>query len=224
MEKAACIAAVISLLVVVILSSVQIVVLSDTFFYRQYERNDVFRITQIEPGELMRITDEIQAYLMGRRKDFNIYGIVAGQYRQVFTEREILHMVDVQNLFRSGFYLRNGLLVLLLFCLLYLWYRRRTLFYKALMGSTVTFLGLGVLLGMILTVAFRRFFILFHEVFFQNDLWLLDPAESILINMVPEPFFVAIAWQILILAAVIFLFCGVVGFWGLKRHRSVARL
>ncbi|NLM51278.1 MAG: TIGR01906 family membrane protein [Firmicutes bacterium] len=212
------------LLVVVVLSSVQIVVLADVFFYRQYERNNVFQITQIEPAELMRITDEIQAYLMGRRKDFLIYGTVAGQYRQIFTEREILHMVDVQNLFRSGFYLRNTALVLLLVCLLYLWHRRQKFFYLALLGSTFTFLGLGLLIGIALALDFQRFFILFHEIFFRNDLWLLDPRESILINMVPEPFFMSAAWLILLLAAIIFLLCGLVGFWGLKYNRTVSRL
>ena len=43
MERAACIVAVILMLIVVVLSCIQIIVLSDSFFYRQYERNDVFR-------------------------------------------------------------------------------------------------------------------------------------------------------------------------------------
>ncbi|NLP36294.1 MAG: TIGR01906 family membrane protein [Firmicutes bacterium] len=223
MERAACIVAVILMLIVVVLSCIQIIVLSDSFFYRQYERNDVFRKTQIEPAELMRITDEIQAYLMGQRQDFFINGTVGGRYRQIFTEREILHMQDVQNLFRSGFYVRNIALLLLLCCLLYLWCRRRKFFYEALMGSAVTFFGLGLILGVVIVLNFQGFFVLFHEIFFRNDLWLLDPRESILINMVPEPFFMAVAWQILLLAAAIFLICGLVGLGGLKFDRTLSR-
>ena len=223
MERAACIVAVILMLIVVVLSCIQIIVLSDSFFYRQYERNDVFRKTQIEPAELMRITDEIQAYLMGQRQDFFINGTVGGRYRQIFTEREILHMQDVQNLFRYGFYVRNIALLLLLCCLLYLWCRRRKFFYEALMGSAVTFFGLGLILGVVIVLNFQGFFVLFHEIFFRNDLWLLDPRESILINMVPEPFFMAVAWQILLLAAAIFLICGLVGLGGLKFDRTLSR-
>ena len=31
---------------------------------------------------------------------------------------------------------------------------------------------------------------MFHEMFFSNDLWLLDPNTDMLINIVPEPFFI----------------------------------
>ena len=36
---------------------------------------------------------------------------------------------------------------------------------------------------------FDTAFIRFHEIFFDNDLWMLDPAESLMINMLPEEFF-----------------------------------
>ena len=91
------------------------------------------------------------------------------------------------------------------------------------MGSAVTFFGLGLILGVVIVLNFQGFFVLFHEIFFRNDLWLLDPRESILINMVPEPFFMAVAWQILLLAAAIFLICGLVGLGGLKFDRTLSR-
>lgn len=36
---------------------------------------------------------------------------------------------------------------------------------------------------------FTRAFTQFHHVFFNNDLWLLDPKTDLLINMLPEGFF-----------------------------------
>ena len=42
------------------------------------------------------------------------------------------------------------------------------------------------------TAAFNRF----HEIFFDNDLWILDPATDLLINIVPEGFFVDTALRI----------------------------
>lgn len=37
-------------------------------------------------------------------------------------------------------------------------------------------------------VDFNRFWTMFHQIFFDNDLWLLDPRVSIMINMFPEDF------------------------------------
>ena len=34
---------------------------------------------------------------------------------------------------------------------------------------------------------------MFHKLFFNNDLWILDPAEDLVINILVEPFFADIA-------------------------------
>ena len=49
-----------------------------------------------------------------------------------------------------------------------------------------------------MVIDFNGLFILFHETFFNNDLWLLDPAESRLINMVPLEFFIDTVVNILV--------------------------
>ena len=36
---------------------------------------------------------------------------------------------------------------------------------------------------------FNKYFLLFHEMFFSNDLWLLNPETDLLIRMLPEGFF-----------------------------------
>ena len=36
---------------------------------------------------------------------------------------------------------------------------------------------------------FNKYFFLFYEIFFDNDLWLLDPATDLMIRMLPEGFF-----------------------------------
>ena len=43
---------------------------------------------------------------------------------------------------------------------------------------------------------FDTAFIQFHEIFFDNDLWLLDPDVSLMINMLPEEFFFDTAMRI----------------------------
>ncbi len=49
---------------------------------------------------------------------------------------------------------------------------------------------------------FSTFWVSFHELFFTNDLWLLDPAKSVLINMVPAQFFYDLVMRIVGLVGV----------------------
>ena len=37
---------------------------------------------------------------------------------------------------------------------------------------------------------------MFHHIFFNNDLWMLNPDTDLLINIVPEPFFMDTAARI----------------------------
>ena len=222
MKKIATFCAAFLLTLLIVLCSVQLAVQDDGFFRRQYAANNVMQNTRIELPELMRVTDEIQAYLFGRREDFNIYGTVGGEYRLLFTEREILHMADVRKLFAAGQLLRNGAFVLLLVLGIYLFRENKALLAQALLGGCLLFFALGAVTGLLLAVRFDEVFVLFHEVFFDNDLWLLDPQESILINMVPQPFFVAISKRILLTAAVLSGLAGVVG-WLLRRRRQKNR-
>ena len=68
-----------------------------------------------------------------------------------------------------------------------------------------------VLIAAIVATDFSRYFVVFHHIFFNNDLWLLDPRTDMLINIVPEPFFMDTARQIGIVFAfmvlVFFCFC-----------------
>ena len=48
---------------------------------------------------------------------------------------------------------------------------------------------LPVLLGAFAAAAWDRFFVLFHELSFGNDLWLFDPAVDPIINVLPDQFF-----------------------------------
>ncbi len=65
--------------------------------------------------------------------------------------------------------------------------------------GTLLFFGTAAVLGLIISTDFSKYFIVFHHIFFDNDLWILDPSVDMLINIVPEPFFMDTAFFILIL-------------------------
>ena len=56
---------------------------------------------------------------------------------------------------------------------------------------------IGAGLGALIASDFNRYFVIFHHIFFNNDLWILNPATDMLINIVPEPFFMDTAFLIL---------------------------
>ena len=62
-------------------------------------------------------------------------------------------------------------------------------------------MGLWLLLGAGLTAlalsGFDSFFIGFHKLFFDNDLWLLNPQTDLLIALMPTPFFIWYGGEIL---------------------------
>ena len=55
----------------------------------------------------------------------------------------------------------------------------------------------------IISTDFSKYFIVFHKIFFNNDLWVLDPRTDMLINIVPEGFFFDTAARIALVFAVI---------------------
>ena len=52
------------------------------------------------------------------------------------------------------------------------------------------------ILGVLIATDFNKYFIIFHEIFFDNDLWILDPRTCLLIRMLPEGFFFDMAIRI----------------------------
>lgn len=46
-----------------------------------------------------------------------------------------------------------------------------------------------LVIGFIIATAFDWFFVAFHQLFFNNDAWLFDPATDPIINALPESFF-----------------------------------
>ena len=88
----------------------------------------------------------------------------------------------------------------------YLQYILNTLLFTVV--TTVAKTGLGLLFAS----DFTKYFTIFHEIFFTNDLWLFDPATDYMIRMLPEGFFYdmvmrigAIFTGLLLLLAAVFL-------------------
>lgn len=200
------------LVFVLLITSVEAVTYWNPGYYeKEYTKYHVTSDVRMEMPDLLQVTEEMMAYLRGNRADLHVPTVVDGQSREFFNEREIAHMEDVRDLFVGAIKLRRGAVVAIVVTLALLVLMKadiRRLLPRALcLGTGLFFMSIAVLAGIIST-NFTKYFTIFHEIFFSNDLWILDPHTDLLINIVPEPFFVDTAARIGLFfgAAVLILF------------------
>ncbi len=174
-------------------------------FETEYIKYNVAEDVQMEMDDLLEVTEEMMAYLKGDREDLHVPTVVNGEPREFFSEREIAHMEDVQGLFLAAQTLRRICIITGIVCLalmLLLKAKMSRVLPRAVCIGTGVFFAVICIGAAVVSTDFNKYFIIFHHIFFTNDLWLLDPEVDLLINIVPEPFFVDIAALIAIIFGV----------------------
>lgn len=189
-----------ALMITLFITSIEAVVYwTPGYFEAEYTKYQVTEAVQMEMDDLLEVTDEMMAYLRGNRDDLHVPTIVGGQPREFFNQREIAHMEDVRGLFLAAIVIRRICLAVAAACIglmLALKTDIRRVLPRAICGGTLLFFAILAALAGIISTDFTKYFIVFHKIFFNNDLWMLDPSTDLLINIVPEPFFVDTAARI----------------------------
>ncbi|MDO4313119.1 MAG: TIGR01906 family membrane protein [Eubacteriales bacterium] len=189
------VAAMMLLVAALLLTSFQMAIYGDReyrFYQREYEKYQVAESLNMEMEDIMDVTDQMMAYLIGQKEELSVITKVDGRTQDFFNEQDRFHMGEVRNLFLGGLRLRNYFLIITaaLIILLALW---KAELGRILPAAYFTALGIfGVLtavLGGLIASDFNKYFTIFHEIFFDNDLWIFDPATDYMIRMLPEGFF-----------------------------------
>ena len=193
-----------------ILFSVFTVANTNSFYTEQYAKVNAEKNTGMSMEDLDKTTTMLLDYLNDRRDDLSLEVTKYGIEEQVFDEREISHMVDVKNLYATAAKVMYISIALALIILAYLFIKdgKARFFISAVKGyktSLAAAVILCVIFGLAFTMGFNSFWTLFHETVFTNDLWLLDPRTSTMINMYPLPFWLAMCTDMLVRFAVIFI-------------------
>lgn len=188
------------LMILFLITSVEAVVYwIPGYFEAKYTKYGVAGTVDMTMEDLLDVTDEMMDYLRGNREDLHVPTVVGGAEREFFNEREIAHMEDVRGLFLAAIALRRICAAVCVLCVLILIWRKAplaVLLPKMLCTGALLFLALAAPLTAIISTDFTKYFVIFHQIFFDNDLWILDPATDLLINIVPEPFFMDTAGRI----------------------------
>lgn len=188
------------LMLILLITSVEAVTYWTPGFYeKEYAKYNVTAAVNMEMDDLLDVTHEMMAYLRGDREDLHVPTVVGGMEREFFNEREIAHMEDVQGLFLAALTIRKACILLAaasVLALILLKTDLKRVLPRSICAGTGLFFAVVCILAGIISTDFTRYFTLFHKIFFTNDLWILNPATDLLINIVPEPFFVDTAARI----------------------------
>ena len=161
---------------------------SASWWERGFEKYDATRRTGLPQDEVLRVAQETRDYLTNdeERLSVNVDG------EPFYSEREILHMIDVKRLMARTFdagWAALGYIVA--FVAFVIWRHRRrapNVLARSILSASGVVALLVVVLGVIGIAGFDAAFRQFHLIFFTNDLWQLSSSDG-LIQLFPQGFF-----------------------------------
>lgn len=196
-------------LLALLLSSIHMVIFNPSYFEKKFTQNNTSEVVGVSESDLYQANQILLEYIVDKRDnmDFNI--VVNGFEESYFNQREKDHMVDVKALYVNSVMVRNSAysIAFFSFILLFFVYKTKSLIvYRrglyealALMGSFIAAIAFYAMID------FDAFWTSFHQVFFTNDLWLLNPFTDRMIMMYTLDFFYGMVFNIFILIALSFI-------------------
>jgi len=191
----------IALIVTLFLTSFDIVIYGDMpdWFVSECEKYGCLEQVGISRADMSQVTVEMFEYLRGnvdsiRETKATINGQEDINY---FNEKECLHMEDCRKLFSAGYALRRICIYvcIAMLILLVVMFRENisAVLHSLAVGMISGAAGMTVILGIVATMVagdFYKYFTMFHEIFFDNDLWILDETTDRLLMVMPEQYFI----------------------------------
>lgn len=215
----------VSLPILVLLLALESVAFSPAFYRQQFRALDRPAATGFNEEELLQASRALWQYFRGQRSTPQLELSRTGAPVPLYDERELKHLADVRNLFRRGFALRTAAALTGLLAGALVVYRHKSaapsyLARAALTGCSLT-LALLALALFLLSTDFNRWFTVFHQLSFSNDLWQLDPARENLIRIFPEEFFLAAARTAIVRAVAALLTLALAALFVLRRRAAI---
>lgn len=167
--------------------------INDSGLYnRGFEKYSISLYTGITDADLRQAGADIRHYFNSGDEPLAVKTRIFGEEREIFNQREVVHMRDVKGLIRGVYLLAGASIAYILAVAIggFAGFGRAftgQLARFALWGGLLT-LGLLLLFGLFAVVGFDSLFLKFHQLSFSNDFWQLDPRSDYLIIMFPMGF------------------------------------
>ncbi|MDP2727284.1 MAG: TIGR01906 family membrane protein [Dehalococcoidia bacterium] len=198
-----------------------------SFYQRGYANNGSYQATGIPSSELDRATAEMITYFNADQDLPNIQVRVGGTTFPLFNERDSVHLRDVRYLIQLTYVVQGISLGYVLLHSAGVLLKRKGRGMASLANAWMWGGGFSAAVlaavGMSMALDFDGLFLQFHLISFSNDFWVLDPATSYLIRMVPEGFFFDLAAWVAGLTLVESVVLAIVGAVVMARMNNVNR-
>ena len=181
-----------ALAVFLVASNVRLAMNSLPLYEYGFHRYNVDATTGLSLEQLSEAGRQIRDYFNSSEQLLDVRVTIDNTTRDLFVEREVLHMWDVKELVSNVYRVQEGAFIyLFLFVTMGFfilgssfggWVRRLLVTGSKVVLVLVVVVAIGAL------VAFGPLFLLFHYASFSNDLWQLDPYTSNLLMMFPQGF------------------------------------
>lgn len=185
--------AAISTIIIILVTSIDLNSFNKDFYASEYKKLNTSQSLGMTDKDLNKATTTILDYLRDNRKNINVQISIKGTETDAFNAKEASHMADVKRLYHVAIVVRNVALLALIGSILYLCIRLKkgafTLLSINYMKTAVLFAVFLIMMAAWAIADFDAFWTSFHRIFFRNDLWLLDPATDLMINLFPAQFF-----------------------------------
>ncbi len=173
----------------------------------------------ISEETLKRVTEALITHIDNGTGDLNRIETVRGSDVVFYNEKEQHHLHDIYNLVKGGrwFLILANISMLIALLVVWLFDKRIMKYFLTSMirmfrvAVAVSLITLGTLVALYV-IDFDWAFRKFHELFFTNDLWLLDPRTDRLIQLMPLDFFIDFTKRWLSKVFLIFILFITVGF------------
>ncbi|MFH1439351.1 MAG: TIGR01906 family membrane protein [Candidatus Woesearchaeota archaeon] len=196
----------------VFLFSYKYVLYSKSFHVEEFEKNGVyskFNQTSVDDEH-----DNIMEYLLTGRTSV---------ISERLSEQDKLHLKDVKQLMKNVDYYSYVTVGFIFLLFWFLHFRHKKLIDK-LFSKAIFITGIvNVVLLFILYLLsrnFNLFFIKFHEITFNNDLWMMNPNVDLLVQLYPQQFWIDAFSKIMFMSmtiSVMFIVIGGLGWYFINK-------
>lgn len=198
----------IALSINVFLIAFEFLAFNAAYYRSEFDTLDVAESIGISSDYLHHVSDSLVHYIDDGSGNLMQTVMIDGKPTVFFNAKERQHLEDIRLLviaFRRFLFVIQ---VAILVGLLFLYYGSGKNLIELIAPLKIAFWTAIALLLFLLSLYFIDFdwaFRRFHEIFFNNDLWLLNPATDRLIQMMPLDFFIRFTKHWLLIAGTVHL-------------------
>ena len=201
--------AAISLIVVMLVTSINYNVFNRDFYNREYEQLEIASEVGMTQEDLEIVTENLLSFIKGDTNSIQTKITIEGTVKDAFNSKEEAHMVSVRLLYQGAQAISNVAFVAFILSVAFLIGRLRS---GACTLISINYIKAAILFSIFVIfcagwayVDFDSFWFSFHKLVFRNDLWMLDPETDLMIRLFPAPFFSAMVFRIVALFLIGFL-------------------